>query len=462
MATVPPYVDAIRRDVQRSQESTRARAAGLPEGFRLARPEERVPVPPELQPQPRPGPTPPPEPGILDWLTSGEPARRLSMGAGDVVEGVGDLFGLVANPLNTGLNMTGLPQLLTGQPLGTDLGGAARELTGTPTPETTGERIASAINQGGSGAFAGGAVGSLIRNTPGWVGSLGGMFADDIAAEVAGGVGASVAQDRADAAGLGVWGQLLAGLGGGVAGGYAGVRGQQALGIGSEARAAAAQPRAPEDMIDFALDGPAAALAPNLAAAGVTPAQASAFSPEFAEAALARIAAAQARPAIAPEVVAPSARAMPAEVPIFGQEAGPGVRADDIGGMMGEARFQAMIEDVLARAEARAADNPTMRAILDSSASAEQQAASVFRRLEGLRDRQRQAPVADIPTSAIDAPEIAPAGVATRPAPRPRRAVRSVDGDFERMLVAEGGTNPDGSFRTSPAGAIGPDRKSVV
>lgn len=75
--------------------------------------------------------------------------QALYAGVGDVAEGVGDTLGLVANPLNAGINY------VAGTNFSTDLGQTFRDATGAPQ----GNEMASAINKAGTSAltFTGGA-----------------------------------------------------------------------------------------------------------------------------------------------------------------------------------------------------------------------------------------------------------------------------------------------------------------
>ena len=86
---------------------------------------------------------------------------------GDIVEGAMSIPGLLANPLNAGLNLTGLPQLLMGEPLGTDLGGSAREALNLPRNEGVLGEVNRAV---AGGLFPAGLVRTganfFSRNTP--------------------------------------------------------------------------------------------------------------------------------------------------------------------------------------------------------------------------------------------------------------------------------------------------------
>lgn len=96
-----------------------------------------VTVTDESVPTPAPPQAPPPDLG-----------RSFKVGLGDVAEAAGDTLGLVANPLNAGIN------LAFGTNLGTDLGQTFRDATGLPEPIGNQERMVSAINKGGVGALS--------------------------------------------------------------------------------------------------------------------------------------------------------------------------------------------------------------------------------------------------------------------------------------------------------------------
>lgn len=87
---------------------------------------------------PTDGQTPPPGTDV---------GRALGLGVGDIAEAVGDTLGIVANPLNAGINA------VFGTNLGTDLGQAFRDATGLPSPINETEQLASAVNKGGASAL---------------------------------------------------------------------------------------------------------------------------------------------------------------------------------------------------------------------------------------------------------------------------------------------------------------------
>lgn len=84
-----------------------------------------------------------------------EIGKYLYAGAGDLAESAGDTLGLITNPLNAGINWA-----LGSDVLGTDLGGAARELSGAPE----GNRYASAINKAGGSVLTGAGLAGLVKS----------------------------------------------------------------------------------------------------------------------------------------------------------------------------------------------------------------------------------------------------------------------------------------------------------
>lgn len=79
--------------------------------------------------------------------------QALYAGVGDVAEGVGDVLGLVGNPLNAGINA------IAGTNLSTDLGQTFRQATGAPE----GNPLASAITSGGITALTGAGLAGAAR-----------------------------------------------------------------------------------------------------------------------------------------------------------------------------------------------------------------------------------------------------------------------------------------------------------
>ena len=74
-------------------------------------------------------------------------------GVGDVAQGVGEALGLVANPLNAGINA------IAGTNLSTDLGQTFRDATGAPQ----GDPLASAINRAGTSVLTTAGISGLAR-----------------------------------------------------------------------------------------------------------------------------------------------------------------------------------------------------------------------------------------------------------------------------------------------------------
>lgn len=73
--------------------------------------------------------------------------HSLGVGTGAVVQGVGDVLGLVGNPVNYGVNA------LLGTDLSTDLGQTFLDASGLPSPQSDGERLGAAVNRAGVGAL---------------------------------------------------------------------------------------------------------------------------------------------------------------------------------------------------------------------------------------------------------------------------------------------------------------------
>lgn len=150
-------------------------------------------------------PTPPAGPSMMDTIGTG-----LGRGLGDVVQGAGDVLGIVGNPLNATINAA------TGANLSTDLGQTLRTATGLPdNPDT----MASAINRGGVSAL----TGSLLARggaglATGAVRSGLEMLSSQPLQQTAGGMGAAAGQQIAASQGAGTVGQIAAALAGGATG----------------------------------------------------------------------------------------------------------------------------------------------------------------------------------------------------------------------------------------------------
>lgn len=143
--------------------------------------------------------------------------QALYRGVGDLAAGVGDILGIVGNPLNAGINA------LTGSNLSTDLGQTLRDLTGAPEAVTDTEKLLSAAGRGGAAGLAGAGLGALAGGAAGMTGYVGRTVAAnpavDLVSGLAGGAGADVGNDVAGAAGA-----VAGGLAGGAAGALAASR----------------------------------------------------------------------------------------------------------------------------------------------------------------------------------------------------------------------------------------------
>jgi len=143
-------------------------------------------------------------------------ARDFGAGLGDVVEGAGDLVGLLSNPLNAGINA------VAGTNLSTDMGQTFRDVSGLPDSERP---IISAINKGGIAALGGAGIAQAARPVAtGATNALLGQVAQQPVRQGVAGSSAAASAEGANQAGAPVPVQLLAGLGGGVAG-FAGGQG---------------------------------------------------------------------------------------------------------------------------------------------------------------------------------------------------------------------------------------------
>ncbi len=129
-----PQIDAAIKDLESGGQSDNQDQTGTfdPKSGAL-----NVTVTDETAP-PTDGQTPPPGTDV---------GRALGLGVGDIAEAAGDTLGIVANPLNAGINA------VFGTDLGTDLGQAFRDATGLPAPINETEKLASAVNKGGASAL---------------------------------------------------------------------------------------------------------------------------------------------------------------------------------------------------------------------------------------------------------------------------------------------------------------------
>lgn len=136
--------------------------------------------------------------------------RALALGVGDVVEGAGDIVGLVGNPLNAGINA------VAGTNLSTDMGQLFRDSLGLPEARTGTEQAISAFSQGATGALG---LGGLARGgarlaTGALENALARAGSAPAVDAVTGGTGA-LAGDIVRQSGVGPLGQIAATLAGG-------------------------------------------------------------------------------------------------------------------------------------------------------------------------------------------------------------------------------------------------------
>lgn len=353
----------------------------------------------------------------LDSLPSGEEvARQLKMGVGGIAKGVGDLAGMVTNPLNTVVNKTGIPQALTGAPLTENLGETWRDATGAPLPQSNGEKSIQALNAGLAGGIASagvGMLGSAATAAPSLVRSFGQFLAEaPVVNTIASGTG-GLAAEQAAQHGAPDWLQMLAGLAGGLGGGVAAGATHAALGRSARPRGV---PIPESDLVHAPLEGTIGDtnLTPDqvgsiLGDAGAVPGQFS--SPEIAAAMAQR--AEQARAASpanfeglpvgagkgaqkrygsmldqlleARDQGALPPRVVPDDVSMIAAPEGT-IRSDDAGGMAGVERKRAADSAVLDEAGHRVASDPVMSAILDSNVSPQIKVATVWERLRANRE----------------------------------------------------------------------------
>lgn len=185
--------------------------------------------------------------------SASEAVRRLSQGAGQVIDGAGGLVGMVANPLNHIVNAA-----LPGQPVSTHVGEGWGEALGFAQPQTRGERLAGDVISGGAAgllSFGAADAGLAAAKAPGITRSFLQFLADaPVVNTVAGGTGGG-ASGVAREAGYGPIGQLIAGLAGGVVGG-----------VGAHAIGGVGRPRvvAPDEQLIWGTLDPTAGPQPAL------------------------------------------------------------------------------------------------------------------------------------------------------------------------------------------------------
>jgi hypothetical protein len=357
---------------------------------------------------------------------AGDAVEGFERGVGGVVQGAIDgTVGLVARPLNKALNMTGIPQRLTGAPLSEDLGGDVRAATGLPMPRNARERVLDDVVQGGAGGIAtAGAAGAagLAMKVPGVASNFMKFLAEGPVVNTVAGATGGGATGLTREAGGGEIAQTAAGLVGNIAGG----------GIAHHIGA----PRAPRivapEMVPGSLDGTVGNMAVDpaelLARHGIDPSQ---FTTDESIARAAdrlneaqqrvpmnglgpdelarhteigqRIAAGQVDPSLMPQV---PPRTMPGDVPIIAAPEG-NIRGDDIGGMVGLDRKNAADAGVMGRAHAALQEDPVIGEILNSNISPQAKMATLWDRLK----QQQDAPV--------DLSHLGPDPTLDRPAPTP-------------------------------------------
>lgn len=153
---------------------------------------------------------------VTDGQTSASPApetagQALYRGVGDIAAGVGDLLGIVGNPLNAGVNA------LFGTNLSTDLGQTLRNMTGAPDPITDTERYLSAGARGATAGLAGAGIGALAGGAGGMTGYVARTVASNPAVDAVSGMTSGLgAEGGRDVAGTP--GAILGGLAGGIGG----------------------------------------------------------------------------------------------------------------------------------------------------------------------------------------------------------------------------------------------------
>lgn len=164
-------------------------------------------------------------------MTTAENASRgLGLGVRSVIEGAGDVAGMVLNPINTALNATGIPQRLTGKPLAmaNDPSINIADKLGLPKPQFDGEKMVSAAERGAMGGLVTSGLGAAASALPGAAGAIGRAVASAPVTDLVSGAAAGGAAEGASQAGFGPTGQFVAGLvggGAGIAGGLAAERG---------------------------------------------------------------------------------------------------------------------------------------------------------------------------------------------------------------------------------------------
>lgn len=180
-------------------------------------------------------------------------AERIGMGVRDIATGVGGLVdSLTTAPVNTAINMTGIPAALGYKNLGThpltDAANSASDAIGLASPESDTEQLYSAINQGGAQGLATAGAGILASPVAGATGIIGKTLASNPILDTVSGAAAGGAQEFARQSGAGPVAQMAAGLVGG------------ATPIGLAATAERMATRAPKTLADVVAETPRAAV----------------------------------------------------------------------------------------------------------------------------------------------------------------------------------------------------------
>lgn len=144
------------------------------------------------------------EAGILDRMK-----RSAGLTARAGIEGVGDVVGIIQNPLSamTGGAIRKASEVYPG--LATNLG--------FPTPESSTEKIAGAGMRGVVGAASMLGAGSQLAASPAMIGQFGNVLASAPSAQIASGALGGMSAETAKEAGFGPTGQAIAGITGAIA-----------------------------------------------------------------------------------------------------------------------------------------------------------------------------------------------------------------------------------------------------
>jgi|GEM_PF-2285038 len=151
----------------------------------------------------------------------------LYRGAGDVVAGLADIPGLIANPIGAGLNYVS-DKLGYGRPFSEDVGNTLRDMTGAPKAVTDTERYLSSASRNGAASIATAGAGLAVQGAGGMAGFVGNQVASNVVNDAVGGViggatgegGGDLGERIGGTAGRAI-GSVVGGLGGGSAGGRA-------------------------------------------------------------------------------------------------------------------------------------------------------------------------------------------------------------------------------------------------